>query len=452
MLRASLVALIAPLAAASTVWGAPTAKHDLTPAGQRPTEKYEVTLEAGGKVKLAAEGKRQELPMSVVANLTYLQRPLEGNDKATRQLRHYLKATAAIKVDKGSQQSVLGEKHRLIVAETSGARTTLFCPDASLSREELDLLEVQGTGASFGQLLPEKKVASGEKWKLSDGALTALLGLDAVSFSDVESMLGDVKQDVAHITGGGAVTGAIGGVNTEIELKLKYTFDLKTRRVDWLALLIKEKREIGHVGPGLEIVAKIVLKATPANAPAELSDAKIAKLHMQSEPELLRLSFVSPKSDFELIHPRDWYVTAADNDITVMRLVDRGELVAQCNVAKVKLPAGKDDISLADYQGEVQHALGKNFGQFETAGQTLDSAGRRIYRVVASGEASKLPIHWIYYLICSQNGERISLAFTVESDLMGRFGKADRLLADGLKLGEPAVATAGKPTPAKAKK
>jgi hypothetical protein len=311
---------------------------------------------------------------------------------------------------------------------------------------------VQGTGLPLEQLLPTEAVASGDKWKLSEAVLTGLLGLDAVSFADVESMLGDVKQGVAHISGGGAVTGAVAGINTEIELKIKYDFDLKTRRLTWLALLIKEKREIGHVGPGLDIVAKVLVKTAPAKEPTELSDARLAKLPAKSRPDLLQLVFKSPKGDFELLHDRSWYVTAADNDLAVMRLVDRGELVAQCNVAKVKPQAADKDLSLEDYQGEVQRALGKNFGQFENAGQMQDAQGRRVYRIVASGEATKLPIHWIYYLVSTQAGQRVSLAFTVESELLERFGKADRELAGSLKLLELPVVTAAKPVRANAKK
>ena len=48
----------------------------------------------------------------------------------------------------------------------------------------------------------------------------------------------------------GVVQGAIGGVSTEIELKAKYEYDLQQKRITWFALLIKEKRAVGHVSPG----------------------------------------------------------------------------------------------------------------------------------------------------------------------------------------------------------
>ena len=46
-----------------------------------------------------------------------------------------------------------------------------------------------------------------------------LLGLDAVSFTDVQSVLAEVTGGKAKMTLSGAVNGAVGGVGTEIELK-----------------------------------------------------------------------------------------------------------------------------------------------------------------------------------------------------------------------------------------
>jgi hypothetical protein len=72
--------------------------------------------------------------------------------------------------------------------------------------------------------------------------------------------------------------------------------------------------------------------------------------------------------------------------------------------------------------------------------------------VIANGEASKLPMHWIYYLITSAAGQRVALAFTVESELVERFGTADHVLATNLRFNPPAAATAVKSPQTAAKK
>ena len=133
--------------------------------------------------------------------------------------------------------------------EVASGKTTLFSPVGALTREELDLVDAPASSLVMDELLPESPVAVGGTWKHSQAAIMALLGLEAVSFAEVHSVFDEVKSGVARISAAGTVQGGVGGVATEIELKIKYNYDLKAQRITWLALLIKEKRAIGHVRP-----------------------------------------------------------------------------------------------------------------------------------------------------------------------------------------------------------
>jgi hypothetical protein len=126
-------------------------------------------------------------------------------------------------------------------------------------------------------------------------------------------------------------------------------------------------------------------------------------------------------------------------------MVERGELVAQCNVGL--LPSGaKKETTLKEFQAEIQTALGKNFGQFSHAAQAANSAGYRQYRVAVTGEVSGLAIQWVYYLLENEQGQRVSLAFTFEEALADRFSKADRQLSSSIRLVSSPSETAAKPT------
>ena len=124
----------------------------------------------------------------------------------------------------------------------------------------------------------------------------------------------------------------MGGVSTEIELKAKYRFDTRLKRVTYLAMLIKEKRAIGHVGPGLDTVAKLIMKITPMATSEQLS-ANLAEAPGPMSPDQAQLSFVAPGRQFGFRYDRRWFVTSDDPKLAVLRLIDRGELVAQCNVS-----------------------------------------------------------------------------------------------------------------------
>ena len=296
-------------------------------------------------------------------------------------------------------------------------------------------------------MLPAEPVAPGDSWKLKDQALADLLALEAVSWTDAEAMLASVSDGMAHVSAAGNVSGAVGGVSTEIELKIKYRFDLKTKRIAYLALLIKEKRSVGHVGPGLDTVAKLIATIQPIPRSEKLTDAAIKQVPPKITPELSELTYSSQGGKFRFNHDRRWYLTSDDSKLSIWRLLDRGELVAQCNMSA--LSGGKKPITLAEFQRDVQNSLGKNFGQFVKASQGTNDAGYTVLRLVVHGSVSQLPIEWIYYLIHDDNGQGVSLAFTFEQDLAPRFGDADRALVSGLRMAEAASSTASRPTPAK---
>ena len=50
------------------------------------------------------------------------------------------------------------------------------------------------------------------------------------------------------------------------------------KRITWFALLVKEKRSVGHIGPGLDVVAKVILKIAPISSSKSINPAAVNKL------------------------------------------------------------------------------------------------------------------------------------------------------------------------------
>jgi hypothetical protein len=441
----ALFLLAAPAGPARAASGQSTFR--LTPK-HRPGEisRVEVVVQVGGDMRFVTDGKSKDLPMSVLANLKYDEQLLaiDGAGRANRSVRHYEDAHAVIKVDKGGEKPGLDAQHRVIVAEkTAQSAAVLYSPAGPLRREELDLVDVPGNTLLLDHLLPSEEIAPGKSWKVTDETLAALLGLDAVSWSDVDCMLAGVADNVADVSAGGSVSGAVCGVSTDVELKVKLKFDLKTNRINFFALLIKEKRSVGHVGPGLDTVAKVVITITPKQQSAGLTAAFVKSLPEKVTPELTRLIYVSPGGRIRFQYDRCWYVTTDESKLAVLRMIDRGDLVAQCNLSPLK-ETGKP-VTLAEFQRDVQSSLGKNFGQFVKASQSTTPSGQTMFRVVVQGTVSQLPIEWIYYLVEDDKGRGASMAFTFEQELESRFGKADRDLIANLRLTQPVAPTAAKP-------
>jgi hypothetical protein len=457
VLETLLVASIFTGLASSTV----TAAEKIRMSSSRKPgdlDHVEALLEVGGDLKLTEQGKLRSLKMSVSGKFSYDEKLLASapqdakSDSVGRSLRSYQVAEAAIKIEKGVLNPKLRSERKLIVSESSKDRLALFSPEGALSREELDLIELPANTLILDQLLPAEAVDIGGKWKHSDALVAALLDLDAVSQSEVTSTLKDADEKAARMELTGTVQGAVGGVATELELKGRYKFDLKTGRITWFALLVAEKRSVGHVSPGADVTARLQLTVAPHAAGGELANLPVSELDLDS-PNRLMLEYRSPGGQFGFTHDRRWYVMSAKADGLAMRLVDRGELLAQCNVSDLpKSPPGQHP-SLANFQEDIQKSLAKNFGQFVHAAESTTADSKTIYRVVAQGVVSDLPIQWIYYLVADPQGRQAVFAFTVETELAGRLNGADRSVVDTLEFRDPPATTAAKePTLAPAKK
>lgn len=444
LLPCVILSQLGQLAAAETL-PAEQKYHLLVHQEAGKSSQVEAQLEVGGDLRFNSGGNKVvTYPLSVNAQLTYDERVLSAPGTVPRAVRHYGQAEATIKIDAGGQQPKLRAERRLIVAQAQDEQVKLFSPQGPLTRDELDLIDVLGNTLTLDQLLPVEAVAVGDSWPIAEHAAQSLLGLSAIGRCELEAVLAKVEANVAEVMIDGSVQGAAEGVSTEIELKARLNFDLNVQQIVGATIAVKEKRAIGHVGPGLDVVAKLRLKITPGETPETLSDALLADLPLELTPEVARLEHESETGGFGFLCDRRWYLTSDEFSLVVLRLIERGDLVAQCNISPVTARAPERRISLGQYQIEVQHTLGKNFERILGAGEWTDELGHLVYRVVAEGNIEGLPIEWRYYLVHHPDGRRVAVAFTVESALSERLGEADRELVDTLLLLPTPEATAAR--------
>lgn len=400
-------------------------------------------LEVEGKAKYTGEEKVETPKMSVVASLLYDERTLEIPTTSTgclRSLRFYDRADAKINVGDVGLKPALRDQRRLIGVKIDGSKATLFSPNGSLSRDELDLIDLVGDSLLVDGFLPERPVARGESWTHRDSLIAALLGLDKLKTNDVRSTLGEINDASALVDVAGRVEGAVDGVTTRIEIKGKYRFNRKTGRIDWFGLLVHENRDVGHVAQGLDVVARLKMQIEPRDRSERLEDAAIEGLDLEPTAAATQLTCESAERDWQFLHDRRWYLVTSEHDLTVLRMIDRGELVAQCNVAPLPRVEPGKQATLEQFQTDVKNALGKQFGQFVKASQRANEKDYRVLSVVAQGLVSELPIQWHYYLIADEQGRQVVFAFTVEASLAERLGQSDQDVVDSFTFVDEGVA------------
>ena len=388
-------------------------------------------LKVDGKLQIkSADDKIYEPPVQVTSKLYYDEKtlnPVNDSQGNKRAVRYYYLAEAEIGIDQKTTSPSLSPERRTMV-HILGEQRAFFADQGPLTRDELDLVDIPGDTLSLEELLPVGKVHIGQKWSQNGYVLKRWLGLDDVGHAEVSSRLVLVKDGLAHVEMKGHLTGMASGVETDIELVVKYRFDLTKHHITQLVMDIQEKRATGHAKPGLEVLARLQLRMTPIQSSEPLDSAELAHYNVQETAGARLLRFQSQRGGFSTLHDSRWHVILDNDKTTMLRLVDNGDLIAQCNIARLSdLEHGKT-LPLHNFQADIRKALGDNFSEFVEADETELESGLHTTRVVTVGTVGKLTIRWTYYQLTNAQGERATCVFTFESGTEERFAAADETI------------------------
>jgi hypothetical protein len=402
------------------------------------TDLVETLLEVTGEaVQVTSDNKEAKEKMEVVAGFRYEERVNQFSQAGQLvSVRQYNLAKSRMKVGETVRLPELSSDLQTIVCTLDKDKVSLFSPHGSLRGEQLLLIEdIPGNTLTLDRLLPNTEVAIGETWKISDSVLRSFLSIDAVIVSDVEAILTAVADNVAMVEVVGEVTGIYLGAETAMTIRAKFQFDLSIQRINWLGAMIEEIRSIGHVGPGVELTAKLQVKVSPIDTPQTLTDAAMAMISTRPNTSVLQLKYDGGKGPWRFSHDRSWYVYQDDPQATVLRKLVNGALVAQCNVADMGTVDVRTMTTLEKFQQDLINGLGKNFGKVAAAGVYEDKRGCKVYKVLLDGVVDDLALRWIYHLITDGNGRQSVVVFVVEAAMLDQFANADEVLLDTYRMG-----------------
>jgi hypothetical protein len=431
--------------------------HDLTcEASPAEYRRVKTVVESSGNllvrpVVAAVNGKmvnQDQAPLRKVAfavNVTqvYDERLLAFAEGAAKSLRYYRDVEGTLTIAKQVSKPNIATDRRWICAKLDAEGRGYFSPLEPLKRDELDLVDVPGNPLALNLLSPGKLVNIGDTWTHENGVLESLLGIDKViEQKAVQSKLTEVKDGVALITLTGGLVGSIQSVKTELQLQAKYNIDLKLKQVTWLAIGLTERRDVSPAQPGYESTTRIRLATMPIGAPAELADEHKDRMKLDDAEVAKLLTFESEKGGFRFLHDSRWYNMVDRVDGSVLRLVDRGDLVAQCTITDLPSLSAGQQTSLGTFQEDVKKKLGKSFLAIQEANESTTETGLTLQRVVASAAAEEVAVTWIYYLAIREDGRRAAIMITHDSSMAERFGAADVTIASSLQFLERSTGAA----------
>ena len=380
----------------------------------------------------ASADEQPKFPMKVNAEMLFDERGLPNDNDS---IRHYWKANVKIDVNESTDDRSLREDRNLIRLtgnETGNRRIT--SAHGLLSRAELELLDVPGNVFPPENLLTDEAISKASTWKHDKQTIAEILRLEEITSGEVISEVTEITDSVVKISLKGNVEGKVDGVETSMEIVGNYHFDRESQFVKWLAIAIRENREVGFGTPGIEVTSRIrsARQIIPASQP--LSNEVIAELvRAQPEDNPQPLEFTASDSFYRMAIDRNWYVLSTRGSSATLRMIDDGDLLATCKIDQLNKSVPGKHVTLDGFRDDVQAALAKNCKEVLSVGQTVSPNNIRVLKVVAAGEVGDTPIQWIYYHLSDDNGNRLSCIFTLEASFQDRFAGMDESLTNSIE-------------------
>jgi hypothetical protein len=390
--------------------------YALTEAPQGGSYQHiQITTKLAGEIKLLQDGKTIRLKQSVSATHDFFERVLRApGGNAEKAARHYKTAQVTIAVADDRSERTLRPERSLLVAQRQGDRLMTYSPHGPLTREELDVTEHLDTLALAG-LLPGKDVSVGETWKLSNPVAAALCHLDALVSHDLNGKLEQVKEDVAQLTFTGSASGIEMGATVKLKVQATARFELKARRLVALEWQQSDEREQGPVSPAAASELTVQLTRAQVEPVNELNDFALVPVPTTPQPPeaMLQLAYRDPEGRYELTYGREWHLVGRTEQHLVLRLLDRGDFVAQATLTPWKKLAAGKHLDAERFKELIAQTPGWEQEKVLQDEEVPAPKDYWIYRLAAEGQVEGLKALQYFYLIAGPQGDHLLVAFTM---------------------------------------
>ncbi|MCA9081891.1 MAG: hypothetical protein KDA58_15125 [Planctomycetaceae bacterium] len=397
-----------------------------------------------GKVfALNAKGMQEPLEIQASASLRFRSRrlPPAGREAvALREAREFTEAHVETTVAGHQTKSDLPAQLKVIVAAGQREGVRSYCPRVLMTRESLDLLEMPGDPLALIALLPDQAIEPGGEWTPSDWAVQMLAGMESATETTCTCKLDSSDGGVANVTLQANVVGQRQGASATVKLVGRFAVQIAQQYITGANLTYSVKSEVGTINPGLEADVNVRLARQPVAEAGLLTTELLESLPLEPTETALELVFDAVPWGMRVLHDRSWHLFQAVYDgqhpVAILRQMESGSLVCQCNIAPVSQVKPGDRTPPVQFEQDIQQSLGNRLKTLTEQEEIPTADGRFIYRVVAQGEvelkgedkALQLPMNWIYYLVTNRDGRQISFVFAVEPHLRETLGERDRQL------------------------
>ncbi|WP_435010837.1 hypothetical protein P12x_002123 [Tundrisphaera lichenicola] len=376
------------------------------------------------------------LTLKVETRLEFEERvaTFDRSGEARVAVRQVLQAGATINGEVRPSSSALRPELSTLVASRREGSIVVVSAGGPLTRAELELLQGPGDPMALASLLPTRPVAVGDRWTVGDLAARNLSGYDALASNALEATLEALDEKSARVKLLGSIRGAALGGEGSMACDGAFTFDRQAQRVDRLTLRRAETRRPGPIEAGLDVRSTLTVgrTSTPPSKPLD-DDAFLARV-IEPQPGLDLLEFTAPDGQYSLLHDRDWHLYWDDTRQTILKRLDRGELVAQCNLSDGPNAGKGRHQDVGQFREDLRKALGDRFVKFVGQGEVDGNpAGGFRYKVSVQGRQGDAGVLWHYYLVAGPEGDQLIATFTLGLAQQAQFADQDLRLIGSLE-------------------
>ena len=400
----------------------------------------DLNLELKGEFKLNTPMGAEKIPTEAKGQHHYCERILSLGETPnitgpSRMARHYDKAQATIIAAGDKTERSLRDTRRSFLLQRSKEELLALSPEGPLTGSELELTSDQFDTMALPGMLPGNKPKPGDSWKLNNATVQLLCHFEGLIEQDLKGTLDKLDGETAKFRVVGKASGIDQGAQVKASIEASGTFDTKSRTITGLVWKQSEERDAGPVNPSGKLTSTVTLTRKRINTPDSLNDKALESFPPEKEEiptHLKAIEHRDAKGRYELVHGREWQVVAETQDHLVLRLLDRGDFIAQAVVTPWdKAPKGKH-LSPEDFRAAMSKTPGWQPEKELLADEIMATEGRYIYRIAMQGKMDGSEVVQHFFLVAAATGEQAVVTFSMTPRLVEKLGARDLNLVGGL--------------------
>jgi len=406
--------------------------------GDSFTCRLDLTLK--GTMKIVREGKTVPMDFAAEGAHVFAEKVLDATKGIpVRVVRKY--TTAKNTTLHGTEKSVrvLSPERSLVVARRNNDGLLCFSPAGPLTRAELELTAEHFDTMMLAGLLPGKDVSVGDVWKIDTAVVAALCQFDGLISHDLTGKLTEVKDGSALFAVEGKASGIEVGGMVRSAIRVAGKYDLLANRIVALEWKQNDSRDQGPATPATELESTVTLRRTYlTEEPKDLSRSALAAVSTDEDPApaLKLLSYRDDKGRYRFLYPRDWHIVARTENHLVLRLLERGDFIAQATIVPWKTLAPGTKTADDDFRKAIAETPGWVREEEVEAGTIPSEPDRTIFRITARGDLDGVRVVQTFCLITDKNGRQVVVTFTMKPAQVGRIGTRDVGLLNAIDFGD----------------